>query len=1451
MRELPVNRDRNMSWGAAGVQISSPDIDVGGRVRYCLESSELYKRRDDGSRRDSGISAWGSDLGNGRNNDEWKWNSGMNDRCHVYRDSDDRRWDTDIYREPNFDERRCDSGLHNQVRELYIEVDDERRRDSSRSAGVLSRLGNRHSEFADNLDFGGVLSRLGNRQPEFAENDVSFGGVLSRLGNRQSEFAENDRCFSGVLSRLGNMQPEFSEHDHSLGRFSGRLGVGKGEFTRKQRSQKKTQLGKVRSRHNGGFKSQHFAKDSNGGSFKVEEKGYEKMQTRPENETEREQSPMELAISFKSNSLVAKAIQVPSNPSTDLCEKSNLVKERLGCNVSALPAVKSVVVSDTQFDSWGTSKEHMDKASDSGSGSVAANCARDLGEKTLENAHPEVMILNGTTMGRSDITCSRRPRKKKKGKKQRYLGANVEKDNNVIILVDASKPFDPNLKSESRGVNQLRAYEDSPLADGNFSPIKRASYGDSLGFNQHVNITNNYGVHDKASVYEIEEGEIVPTDEIIELGSDRDHRLHDVCMHSDPSEPSERVVPIKDHDPAGLSGSQETRISEVPEDYYFSEIHTLVPSLKSDCEVMKMTEDAMVSDVGPKDANSEGFLPNQGNSPQVMLDAMDSIRLKGPAVKDCSNMAFDILASSCFRSANHKETLPETEVSSPNRMGAVLSHNINSVEGGETCLYSDNLFPKRIADQETCLSDDNSSKVIRKRKHAGAHMGLLSGAKADVNVRTVRLRSIVTRCLAEDIVPAMGGDFVGEKDICNKDTSLLEGSSGAKDSLLVVHLSADGSFPGHQKKQKLCSPRSSLSSISEVDTIAEGMSNNPLILEQHSMRPSEWGAETSGNSSPASATISQCETTGLEGEIGNNGLRIVSLDEDVLDGNRSRGNDDWALNASGILCSERNGLSASDSGDESLASSIDIRSCMTSPEELHVNSDSCSLENTKASTCQLDNEMICQSDNMSIKKHVFADPNTSSHGKFSGAAVNKSQTNIGTPQALPKDTGQVVKKLYPVHGKLTWSKNQVASAITKVLPAQHPSNFSNARKLYSSHATKSRTWCRTVNSTPAAAEPKLEPSSIPQSNGTNAARSVPSSYIRKGNSLVRKDSPSDDASHAVPDSSSSVYRLSHCTNTRKNDLATDDMSGDADAPAVKRRRQINTSEMTKAATLYQSGNSLKWTPCSLKEPLPLSKPRRIVCPSKALDVVKERIKSFPVSESQTDSVINSDGQSPPRDGNPEKKIIYVKRRSNQLVATSNSGDMSMLGVDNKRSQLSDGYYKSRGNQLLRASSENHATKGNANSIASGPVPQSVVPKTSTRRPSAFAKSCRYSKFSLVWKLQDSQSSEKFKNLGPHKVLPHLFSSKRAAYWRSLMLGIKPSFSNIRYLLILCISFVHCCNCNTFSYFLGLVGSYLMMHLLLSLSSCMSCVAKSCWCQEKEVQFTLDQVMGILLRCRKS
>ncbi|KAL0314365.1 UNVERIFIED_CONTAM: hypothetical protein Sangu_2280900 [Sesamum angustifolium] len=297
---------------------------------YCLSNREMYDKKDDDRRWDIGSNDWARNSYKERNYDERRWDSSINDRSR------------ELYIEADYDQRRWDNRTDDQARELYCEGDGEERR-----------------------------WNYGNSEE-----------VLLRLEKRQ-------RCV---------------EDDLNLDRFSGRLGrvVIGGDLIRskkKRRMQKKNalriKLGKACSRHGGGYKSQHFAKELSSGSFRGKRKQeFEWSQPRSEDKQEREQSPMELAISFKSNALVAKAILAPSCPGVNSDLNLRDADNGEAYNMSGSPSEKTKDVvgtdiltcgSDLRYDSQGSSKELPDEAAVSGRGNVTASDANGLGENALKN----------------------------------------------------------------------------------------------------------------------------------------------------------------------------------------------------------------------------------------------------------------------------------------------------------------------------------------------------------------------------------------------------------------------------------------------------------------------------------------------------------------------------------------------------------------------------------------------------------------------------------------------------------------------------------------------------------------------------------------------------------------------------------------------------------------------------------------------------------------------------------------------------------------------------------------------------------------------------------------------------------------------------------------------------------------------------------------------------------
>ncbi|KAH9624059.1 hypothetical protein KSS87_001820 [Heliosperma pusillum] len=352
------------------------------------------------------------------------------------------------------------------------------------------------------------------------------------------------------------------------------------------------------------------------------------------------------------------------------------------------------------------------------------------------------------------------------------------------------------------------------------------------------------------------------------------------------------------------------------------------------------------------------------------------------------------------------------------------------------------------------------------------------------------------------------------------------------------------------------------------------------------------------------------------------------------------------------------------------------------------------------------------------------------------------------------------------HGKTTFSSGQTPVTV-----------FS---KKSATISAKPRTWHRTDNLVASNSIVKKPSSSTapPQRPPYEKFLKVQdASYIRKGNSLVRNQSVSATASGP-----SAIFASSN------------------------QAKLINTSDTGKLKG-YGTANSIK-------------SPDRLIAGGQCSPIVMPNIPPSPCSENTSDCNIASIGNctSPLQverfqgmdnkialsatetasslSGNPEtvleqgledagnfsdgvpqplnvKRVVYIKRKANQLIATSNPPELSDRDGDKKLGLSSDNsYYKRRKNQLIRASSDSNIQKmvsaadGNSNSQTqkafSAYSGRSVFKGLSTSR------RVKSLKVSLVWKLGDAKSSDKGSEpVRTKQLLSHLLPWKRTTYRRSV------------------------------------------------------------------------------------
>ncbi|GFZ09829.1 zinc finger C-x8-C-x5-C-x3-H type family protein [Actinidia rufa] len=278
------------------------------------------------------------------------------------------------------------------------------------------------------------------------------------------------------------------------------------------------------------------------------------------------------------------------------------------------------------------------------------------------------------------------------------------------------------------------------------------------------------------------------------------------------------------------------------------------------------------------------------------------------------------------------------------------------------------------------------------------------------------------------------------------------------------------------------------------------------------------------------------------------------------------------------------------------------------------------------------------------------------------------------PKFGPQDPINTSHSLNSVSG--SGRKNPLTSPVPRVFPG-HPSLKKIAP---SSQIAASRTWHRSgnayasshlgKNSYPNAAPPQGQPA-------RNTAKDQNSSYIRKGNSLVRKPpvTAAPNVSHAV---SSSVYRL--------NSTAMDE---------TKKRTGLNTAlERPKTPPLPCSTKLSNYTTFSSGNGTssPLADPTANGCSETKSDPLQHKdmdlpkpYEEAPISSgthgNETGQINSDETQSVQEDGNSvsikSKQIVYVKRKSSQLVATSSSSDRCLQKTDKTEALSSDSYYKRR------------------------------------------------------------------------------------------------------------------------------------------------------------------------------
>ncbi|OMP06750.1 Zinc finger, CCCH-type [Corchorus olitorius] len=311
--------------------------------------------------------------------------------------------------------------------------------------------------------------------------------------------------------------------------------------------------------------------------------------------------------------------------------------------------------------------------------------------------------------------------------------------------------------------------------------------------------------------------------------------------------------------------------------------------------------------------------------------------------------------------------------------------------------------------------------------------------------------------------------------------------------------------------------------------------------------------------------------------------------------------------------------------------------------------------------------------------------------------------------------------------------------------------------------TKPRTWHRTNDSSTASPTPLSanKPSFTAQ---TQMSRMAPS-YIRKGNTLVRKPVSVPTLSHPQ----ASVYR--------RDSRDVDELKTKKGAGPNSKADSVDLRTGDGNAPFERPTTPPLFSFPKVPNPTSTSNSSTLHLPVPSFSGFCETTTNHASSIEVTDVIVNSpeDGLNASRttdstgaDQNESnlapssaKRVMYVKPKSNQLVETSDCGRACILNADRNQPfpVSSDGYYKKRKNQLIRTALDSHSNE--AVNISGG----------KRRSNKVVVKTHKPSKFSLVWTLHSARlSNNDGYSLRHPKVLPHLFPWKRMTYWRSFKLN---------------------------------------------------------------------------------
>lgn len=743
--------------------------------------------------------------------------------------------------------------------------------------------------------------------------------------------------------------------------------------------------------------------------------------------------------------------------------------------------------------------------------------------------------------------------------------------------------------------------------------------------------------------------------------------------------------------------------------------------------------------------SSEGVLLNTTNKSKVMTPLSD---FPDATITDMSMEPVKAVGP-----AQSVDTILNlsTKVFSPAevRVTSSLEIGLQSCSDGSGVLNGGDLAGRceaKVSDSSVLLG--TSPERRKRRKVSACHAGFSSMVASessegpltpDLSTSGVELPSISTdgQIQIEEGVAVSNVDTLGALPPCPDGiTFLYENSLAGVSSEVAVSVSRDASRVGDDclkvehpratscsafgeleisNAQSCCLPGSESRQIVNENPVIDGSNSNEVMCMDDS-KTERIEAVVAEEQVKACSEATQFETPS---EYQSADLSQVLPTYVEFDGCPLEKGDLPSVSTYPALAADGDGVSTN-SNDEMME--FDSPSNMYSPEILS-NVAAMQMLNHESSS-QISNENACEIDKLPTEKPVLeansnlsANTSPSEHAKInlkSDCIVESSRLVVRRTTVSPShDVKSTGHNLTLTSGETYGKKNQSSHTISRIHPSCSSSVFSASRNTTSStRIRKPRTWHR-IESSSASPVPGNKSSlcTVPQQSQLpkNVAKFQSMSYIRKGNSLVRKPAPVAALPQVSHGSTSSVYRLNSSGIGEAKKTAGSDSSADVVDPSnFSRMGGVNapferprTPPLPAVAKVPNRTTNLAvdCTTSPLAEPLPNGCFETTSDPRKSMEINSEpsassaplKISETPVK--QTGLVNSSEMQGEPNDGTlgtaNEKRITYVKRKSNQLIAASGDCALSVQNPDKTQGLTSEGYYKRRKNQLIRTSFESH------------------------------------------------------------------------------------------------------------------------------------------------------------------